>query len=91
MQDQKRTMEIFSAGCPCCEAAIAAIRSAACPSCAVTVHDMRDPDVEQRAQDLGVRGVPAVAIDGKLSPCCSASGPDLETLLAAGLGAPLVH
>ena len=34
-----RTIEIFSAGCPACEAAVAQIREIACPSCKVTVLD----------------------------------------------------
>jgi hypothetical protein len=55
----------------------------------VTVLDMKQPDVAKRAKHLGVRSVPAVAIDGKLAGCCSGRGPDMETLRAAGLGVPL--
>ena len=38
---------------------------------------------------LGVRSVPAVAIDGKLADCCTHRGIDMEALRAAGLGTPL--
>ena len=89
MENQKRIVEVFSAGCSCCEDVITAIKAAACPSCEVTVHDMRRPEVAERAKQLGVRSVPAVAINGELAGCCSGHGPDLATLKAAGLGTPL--
>lgn len=89
MENQKRRIEIFSAGCPCCEAEAAVIERAACPSCEVMVLDMRNPEIAERAKQLGVRSVPAVAIDGKLASCCEGRGPDLDALRKAGLGAPL--
>ena len=84
-----RKIEIFSAGCPVCQEAIDRVNDAACASCDVSVLDMKDPDVARRAQSLGVRSVPAVAIDGALVSCCAGRGPDKDTLLAAGLGQPL--
>ena len=89
MDTRKRGIEVFSAGCACCEQAIALVRRAACPSCEVTVHDMRNHEVAERAKHLGVRSVPAVVIDGKLASCCEGRGPDLQALRAAGLGVPL--
>lgn len=85
----KRSIEVFSAGCSCCEETIALIRKAACPSCDVTVLDMRRPGVAERARRLGVRSVPAVVIDGNLADCCSTRGPEMETLREAGVGVPL--
>ena len=87
--DNKRKVEIFSAGCGCCEETIRLIKSIACPSCDITVLDMKQPDVAERAKSLGVRSVPAVVIDGELAGCCAGRGPDEHTLRAAGLGAPL--
>lgn len=84
----KRTVEIFSAGCPACEDTVRLVNEAACPSCEVSVLDMNDPAVAARARELGVRSVPAVAINGRLADCCGDRGPDLETLRAAGLGLP---
>lgn len=81
-----RKIDVFSAGCPVCDEAIETVREAACPSCEVVVSDMNDPDVAARAEILGVRSVPAVAIDGVLIGCCLESGPDLTSLKAAGLG-----
>lgn len=85
----KRTVEIFSAGCSLCEETINLVNRMACPSCDVQVLDMQDPAVAKRAGTLGVRSVPAVAIDGRLADCCTGRGPDEKALRAAGLGQPL--
>ena len=85
----KRSIEVFSAGCPVCSETIDMVKNNACPSCEVTVLDMNDPAVASRAKSLGVKSVPAVVIDGKLADCCAGRGPDEATLKAAGLGQPL--
>jgi hypothetical protein len=85
----KRKIEVFSAGCSVCDDVVALVNQMACPSCEVTILDMRDPAVAKRAQALGVRSVPAVAIDGRLAACCAGRGPDAATLRAAGLGQPI--
>ncbi len=84
-----RTVEIFSAGCPICADAIEQVRALACDACDIDVLDVRDPDAARRAAGLGVRSVPAVAIDGTLANCCAGRGLDPEVLRAAGLGQPL--
>lgn len=84
-----RTIEIFSAGCATCTETIAMVQRSACPSCEVTVLNMHDPAVAQRAKELGIRSVPAVVIDGKLADCCAGRGPDKATLRRAGLGQPI--
>ncbi len=83
----KRKIEIFSAGCAACEETIQLVNRLACPSCEVSVLDMRQPDVARRGKSLGVRVVPAVAIDGRLAECC-AGGPQEAALRAAGVGQP---
>jgi len=85
----KRKIEIFSAGCPVCQEAIAMIQNNACASCAVTILDMNDPAVSSRANSLGIKSVPAIVIDGNLADCCAGRGPDIEALKAAGLGVPI--
>lgn len=82
----KRKIEIFTAGCACCDEAVQLVRSLACPSCEVEVRDMKSADVERRARELGVRSVPAVAVDGALAGCCAGRGPTEEALQAAGVG-----
>jgi hypothetical protein len=85
----QRKIEVFSAGCPACDEAVALVKQAACPSCDVSVLDMHDPAVARRAKALGIRSVPAVVINGKLADCCQGRGPDEATLRAAGLGQPI--
>ena len=82
----RRTIEVFSAGCPACRETIDVVNRAACPSCEIRVLDMNDAAVARRAKTLGIRSVPAVVIDGKLADCCAGRGPDEETLRNAGLG-----
>ena len=85
----KRKIEIFSAGCPMCEETVSLVNSIACPSCEIEVLDMRNAEVAERARRYGVRGAPAVVVDGKLADCCR--GPEVsETALrAAGVGVAL--
>ncbi len=89
MVSAKRSIEVFSAGCPACEETIRLVNEVACPSCEVSVLDMKDTTVAERARQLGVRSVPAVAADGKLAGCCAGRGPEEAKLRQAGLGQPL--
>ncbi|MCI0401477.1 MAG: thioredoxin family protein [Gammaproteobacteria bacterium] len=86
---RKRKIEVFSAGCPVCDETVEFVNSIACPSCEVSVLNMNEPAVAKRAKELGVRSVPAVAIDGALASCCEGRGPDEATLRTAGLGQPI--
>jgi hypothetical protein len=86
---QKRSVEVYSAGCAVCDDAVKRIKAIACPSCDVTVLDMSEPAVARRAAALGIRSLPAVVIDGTLADCCAGRGPDEAVLRAAGLGRPL--
>lgn len=81
----KRRIEIFSAGCQACDNAIQMIEKIACDSCEITVQDMNDPSVANRAREFGVRQVPAVVMDGQLAQCC-ASGLNEASLREAGIG-----
>ena len=83
-----RKIEVFAAGCPACDETVQVVTEIACPSCEIVVLDMHDPGVADRARQLGVRSVPAVAIDGELAGCCAGRGPDEAALRAAGLGRP---
>ncbi len=84
----RRKVEIFSAGCPVCEDAIQRVTGIACPSCEVEVLDMNDPVTAKAAEAYGVQRVPAVAVDGKLAPCCAGVGVDEAALRSLGLGQP---
>jgi len=85
----KRKIEVLSAGCPVCQETVLLLKGIACQSCEVSILDMKDPNVASRAKSLGIRSVPAVAIDGKLADCCAGRGSDETTLRALGLGRPL--
>lgn len=84
----KRKVEVFSAGCPVCEDVVALVQRLACPSCGVEVHSMNNIEAVKRAKALGVRSIPAVAIDGQLAGCCAGRGVDEQALRDAGLGQP---
>ena len=82
----KRTVDIYSAGCPICEEAIATVRQIACDSCEVTILKVTDPTIAARARGLGIRSVPAVVVDGRLAACCDGRGVEISALRSAGIG-----
>ena len=85
---KRRTVEVFSAGCPACAGAIQLVEAIGCGSCDITVLDMHDAGVAKRAKQLGVRCVPAVVVDGRMADCCSNQGLSEAVLREAGLGSP---
>ena len=89
MTTKKRTIEIFSAGCPACQETIDLVNEIACPSCEVAILDMKDAATATRARSLGIRSVPAVVIDGRLASCCAGGGVDEGALRASGVGQPI--
>jgi hypothetical protein len=86
----KRRVEVFSAGCSVCQEAVELVHRTACSSCEVSVLDMKDASVAERAKRLGVHVVPAVLADGKLPASCRGAGPTEKALRAAGIGQPRV-
>lgn len=83
----KRKIEIFSAGCALCEETVELVNRMACSNCEVIILDMNEADGVARAQELGVRSLPAVAVNGVLASCCVGRGPEEAALRAAGVGA----
>lgn len=81
-----RKVEIFSAGCPACQSTIDLVNKIACPSCEIEVLDMHNAEVAKRAKQLGVKSVPAIAVDGKLANCCAGRGSTKAELCEAGIG-----
>lgn len=87
MSEQKRQVEVFTAGCPLCDEAVELVRSIECPSCEVVVHDLTEGgEAVERARGYGVNAVPAVVVDGRLAECCSRGPVDEQTLRAVGVG-----
>ena len=84
---KKRTIEVFTAGCPCCDEAVQLVKSIVCVNCEVQVLDMRsDKAVQARAKQYGIHRVPAVVVDGKLANCCRSGAVDAATLRGFGVG-----
>ncbi len=84
----KRKIEVFSAGCPCCEEVNKLVLSITCENCDVQILDMRsDEAVQAKAKEYGVKRVPAVAVNGKLAECCQGAV-SAETLRELGVGSP---
>ena len=82
----KRHVEIFSAGCPICQGTIDLVNIMACPSCEVTILDMNSDEVSKIAATLGIKSVPAVAVNGALVDCCDVRGINEDALRSAGIG-----
>jgi len=87
----KRTIEVFTAGCPCCDDAVEIVSETACPGCEIVVYDLREGcetnECRTKAAAYGIRSVPAVVVDGQLASCCRAGGVDPAQLRALGVGA----
>ncbi|PAP74587.1 thioredoxin family protein [Rubrivirga marina] len=81
-----RTIDVYSADCPLCADAVALVERLARPDDTVTVRSVNAEAVASEAARLGVRSVPAVAVDGELASCCRAGGVT-EAGLHAALGA----
>ena len=73
-----RTIDVYSADCPLCADAVALVERLARP--------VNAEAVASDAARLGVRSVPAVAVDGELASCCRTGGVT-EAGLHAALGA----
>lgn len=90
MADQKRKVEIFTAGCLVCEPTVKAVHEAACQSCDVKVYDLNKgcetDECRIAAEKYSLKTVPAVVVDGKVVFCCDNPGPNKEDLKAAGVG-----
>lgn len=82
-------VEIFTAGCPLCEPAIALVEKARCPECRVTVHDLTGScetgSCLERARAFGVERLPAIVVDGEVAGCCQGGidAPTLTEIVAA--------
>lgn len=86
----KRKVEVFTAGCPVCEKTVKLVRSLACPNCEVVVYDLNKGcetnECRRKAEEYGVKRIPAVAVNGKLLGCCKTGAIDVKALRAAGIG-----
>src|SRR5437588_766349 len=97
-------IDIFSAGCATCNRAIELVaKIAIAEGHELRIHDMHQEQVARRAEELGVRSIPAVAVVApgqhakagefaplnamKLAACCSDRGVD-EAAIRDALASP---
>jgi hypothetical protein len=64
---QRRKIEVFTAGCPCCTEAIELVEFLAGTDHDVEIRDMHDPAVARTVSGYGIHRVPSVVIDGRLA------------------------
>lgn len=81
-----KKVEVFSAGCNACDSLVQLVQEIASSDCEVSVLDMQDQSIAERAKTLGIKTIPAVAINGILATCCSNGGYNEATLRSLGLG-----
>jgi len=85
----KQKIEVFTSGCSVCNEAVDLINRLACDECEISVLDMHDAQVANRAKGLGVQSIPAVVLDGNLASCCAGQGVNESSLRAARLLCPV--
>src|SRR5215469_7719102 len=79
-------IEVFTAGCPCCTEVVFFVVFLAATEHNVEIRDMHGPAVVAAAAGYGIRRLPAVVIDGRLTDNCAALGLAEETLTQAIVG-----
>lgn len=88
--ENKRIIEVFTAGCPVCEPTVEMVRKMACSSCEVKVYDLSKPcetkECLQKVKDYGIKSLPAIAVNGVLLNCCQNKGVSEAELAKSGIG-----
>jgi hypothetical protein len=84
--DDKRKVEVFTAGCPVCSDVVNSINELSCPDCEVIVYRLNENEGVDKAREYGVTFVPAVAVNGELLDCCRRDPITKEDLRKAGIG-----
>lgn len=85
----KRTIEIFTAGCPVCNPVVQMVKETACDNCEITIYDLVKQCEEKTCTDkmraYGINRVPSIVVNGKLLDCCDRSITK-QDLKNAGIG-----
>lgn len=81
------TVEVFVSDCPLCADALDLVDEVAAVDDRIVARNLSNDEALERAEELGITSVPAVALDGRLAACCrSGEGIDASVLREAGLG-----
>jgi hypothetical protein len=81
----RKKIEIYSAGCRVCRNVEAMVRRIVGTHHDVEVLDMHKDHVARQAQRRGVRSVPSVVVDGRLTPCRTGSRTVDEAILRSAI------
>lgn len=80
----KRTIEVFTAGCPVCEPVVASVKEMACDACEVIVYNLSEPcdtqECLEKVKKFNITSLPAVVVNGALLSCCTDRGIQKEAL-----------
>lgn len=91
--ENKRIIEVLTAGCIICEPIVEMVRRMACSSCEIIIYDLsKSCDTKeciQKAQQYGVKFLPAIAVNGILLNCYQNKGVSEAELRKVGIGHPL--
>lgn len=67
MTNQKRKIEVFTAGCPLCHETVALVKEAVTSyGCEVIERRCEGTECYDEAKSYGVRAMPAVVVDGQI-------------------------
>jgi len=85
----KRTIEIFTAGCPVCNPVVQMVKQTADDNCEITIYDLVKQCEEKACIDkmkaYGIIRVPSIVVNGKLLDCCDQTVTQ-QDLINAGIG-----
>lgn len=88
--NNKRKIELFTAGCAVCDPVVDLVKSMACSSCEVVIYNLSQlcdtKECLEKVKAYGIKALPAIAVDGKLLNCCQNKGVSIEELKNAGIG-----
>ncbi|HEU0228164.1 MAG TPA: hypothetical protein VFQ86_10515 [Arachidicoccus soli] len=88
--ENKRIIEVFTAGCIICEPTVEMVRRMACSFCEIIIYDLsKSCDTKeciQKAQQYGIKSLPAIAVNGILLNCCQNKGVSEAELRKVGIG-----
>ncbi len=81
--EQRKKIEIFTAGCLTCDETVELVKRIAGSAHDVEILDMHQAHIAASAKRHGVHSLPGVVVDGKLAGCCAERGPDEAILREA--------
>ncbi len=91
----KRKIELFTAGCSVCEPVVEMVKAMGCSSCEVTVYDLTNKSetevIQEKVKTYGIKALPAIAVNGSLLSCCQNKGISAEELVNAGIGKAVLN